>query len=376
MILNVLLVEPFFSGSHQAWAESYQHCSQHNVDILSLPGRHWKWRMHGGAVSLAQQFLKQTKSTDLILATDMLDLAVFLGLSRTKAVNLPTVLYFHENQISYPWSPTDQDTKSGRNNHYGFINYTSALSADAIFFNSSYHQNSFFQGLRPFLQQFPDHQMLSTIEEIAEKSKVLPLGMNLKRFDAFRTAPLPGPARILWNHRWEYDKNPTEFFQTLFRLKSEGIAFEVIILGAAYKKKPPIFAEAAQKLSDRIVHMGFAEDFASYAKYLWQADILPVTGTQDFFGGSVVEAMYCNCFPLLPHRLAYPEHIPSAFHGQYLYGDATAYYAQLKTAILKVEETRQSILVQNFVKHYDWSILASTYDQNLQTIVAKNSKKF
>ncbi|MFK8101190.1 MAG: DUF3524 domain-containing protein [Saprospiraceae bacterium] len=372
--MNVLLVEPFLSGSHQTWAKSYQHCSQHNVDILALPGRHWKWRMHGGAVSLAQQFLKQAKQTDLILATDMLDLAVFLGLSRAKSVNLPTVLYFHENQISYPWSPTDQDAKLGRNNHYGFINYTSALSASAIFFNSSYHQNSFLQGLKPFLQQFPDHQELSTIAAISGKAKVLPLGMNLKKFDTFRTVPSPGPARILWNHRWEYDKNPTEFFQVLFRLKAEGIAFEVIILGAAYKKQPPIFAEAAKKLADRILHMGFAEDFASYAKYLWQSDILPVTGKQDFFGGSVVEAMYCNCFPLLPHRLAYPEHIPSAFHSQHLYENSAAYYTQLKSAILSVEEIRKSIFVQNFVKHYDWSILAPTYDQSLQAIVEKTSK--
>ena len=25
--------------------------------------------------------------------------------------------------------------------------------------------------------------------------------------------PRTGPLRVLWNHRWEYDKNPDEFFK-------------------------------------------------------------------------------------------------------------------------------------------------------------------
>ncbi|MCB0587349.1 MAG: DUF3524 domain-containing protein, partial [Phaeodactylibacter sp.] len=53
--MNILLIEPFLSGSHQKWAEGYRAHSRHNVRILSLKGRHWKWRMHGGAATLAEQ---------------------------------------------------------------------------------------------------------------------------------------------------------------------------------------------------------------------------------------------------------------------------------------------------------------------------------
>jgi len=49
--MKILLVEPFFVGSHASWAKGYQQFSQHDVEILSLPGRHWKWRMYGGANS-------------------------------------------------------------------------------------------------------------------------------------------------------------------------------------------------------------------------------------------------------------------------------------------------------------------------------------
>ena len=72
--MKILLVEPYHTGSHASWAEGYARYSQHQVDILSLPGRFWKWRMHGGAVTLARQFLESETQPDLILATDMLDL--------------------------------------------------------------------------------------------------------------------------------------------------------------------------------------------------------------------------------------------------------------------------------------------------------------
>ncbi len=37
------------------------------------------------------------------------------------------------------------------------------------------------------------------------------------------------------------------------------------------------------------------------------ADILPVTSIHEFFGISVMEAIYCGCYPILPRRLTYPE---------------------------------------------------------------------
>ena len=55
--MNILLVEPYYTGSHKSWAQGYQSFSNHNVQIISLPGQFWKWRMHGGAITLAKQFM-------------------------------------------------------------------------------------------------------------------------------------------------------------------------------------------------------------------------------------------------------------------------------------------------------------------------------
>ncbi|MCB0375508.1 MAG: DUF3524 domain-containing protein, partial [Sinomicrobium sp.] len=317
--MQILLIEPFFSGSHRQWAMGFQRHSRHRVEILSLPGRHWKRRMYDGAVSLARQFLRSDTRPDLILATDMLDLATFLSLTRSRLQQTPVALYFHENQITYPWSPTDQDPKLRRNNQYGFLNYTSALCADRIFFNSAFHRNSFFSALPAFLKQFPDHRELDLISGLKAKSQVLLLGLDLQTLLQPQPAQRPTEPVILWNHRWEYDKDPALFFRTLQQVRDHGQAFKLIVLGKAYKKSPEAFAWAKQELGAELLHFGYVTDRTEYARWLHLADILPVTSRQDFFGASAVEAIYCQCYPLLPDRLAFPEHIPTGKHEQHIY---------------------------------------------------------
>ena len=224
--MKILLLEPFMAGSHKLWATQLKLFSQHDIQILSLPGRHWKWRMHGGAISLAQQAHQLDFQPDILLATDMLDFGTFLSVAPKSFAALPRAIYFHENQLTYPWSPQDPDPGVGRDNHYGFINYTSALSADRIFFNSEYHRTSFLQALPNFLKQFPDFQEVQLINQLHEKSMVLPLGLDLERFDQFsETRQYESPV-ILWNHRWEYDKGPQLFFKTLFELDRRDIDFQ------------------------------------------------------------------------------------------------------------------------------------------------------
>jgi hypothetical protein len=203
LIMNILILEPYFTGSHAAWAGGYAQYSQHQVEILSMRGNFWKWRMHGGAVTLAKKFLASDFKPDLLLATDMLDLSTFLALTRSKTAHIPTVIYFHENQLSYPWSPNDRDVTQKRDKHYGFINYVSALAADAVLFNSQYHMNSFLAELPHLLKHFPDHNELETVTNIQKKSGVLPLGLDLTQFDKHRTTAQKERPLILWNHRWK-----------------------------------------------------------------------------------------------------------------------------------------------------------------------------
>ena len=360
--MHIVLLEPFFTGSHATWAQEYQRVSTHKVSLLSLSGHHWKWRMHGGAVTLARQFLESQLQPDLIVATDMLDLSTFLALTRQRTATLPTVLYFHENQLTYPRSAQDQDVSLKRDHHYSFINFTSALSADRVCFNSQYHYEAFFEALPAFLKQFPDYKELEAVQEIKEKSEVLPLGLDLKRLDDLqeRKAPDALPL-ILWNHRWEHDKNPETFFDMLIELAEEGMDFEVAVLGEQFPKGPKIFSEAKERLSSRIVQWGYVEELEEYAHWLWKADIAPVCSKHDFFGASVVQAMYCDTFPLLPHRLVYPEHIPVEFHQRHLYEGIDQLKVRLRACMENVNSIRQ-IKTQDWVAQYDWGNMGELYD--------------
>lgn len=367
--MKILLVEPFFTGSHKNWATEFQQFSKHEVKILSLPGYHWKWRMHGASVTLALQFLQMEFAPDLILATDMLDLNLFLSLTRSKTHGIPTAVYFHENQLTYPWSPGDADVKLKRDNHYAFINYTTALAADKVFFNSQYHRQSFLGELPRFLQSFPDYKNTETAETIAAKSSVLPLGLNLAKFNEHQPSVTEKPPRcvVLWNHRWEYDKNPEGFFNALFQIADKGIEFHLVVLGESYERYPPVFDQAKQILANKILHWGYAESFAEYARWLWIADLLPVTSTQDFFGASVVEAMYCNAIPFLPKRLAYPEHLPEKYHATYFYEEED-FVNKLQRRIWDVSYLRV-MDTQQYALKYGWDKLGERYDREMELLL-------
>jgi glycosyltransferase involved in cell wall biosynthesis len=372
--MRILLLEAYSAGSHAAWANGYAAHSRHQVTCLTLPGRFWKWRMHGGAVSLARRFLASSMTPDVILASDMLDLTTFLALTRPRTHHVPVALYFHENQLSYPWAPGDRDWQRGRDVHYGFINYASALAADAVFFNSHYHLDSFFEELPRLLKHFPDHNELDTVPAVRARSQVLPLGLDLHRLDAFRTQSgarrAGAPPLILWNHRWEYDKNPAEFFAALSVLADRGVEFGVAILGERFRRQPVEFQEAAARLGGRVVHIGYVPSLAEYASWLWQADVLPVTSHHDFFGASVVEAIYCGCWPLLPRRLSYPELIPAACQPVCFYQAFDDLVERLESVITKGPPLEGSSLRAAMLR-YDWHELAPVYDACLEQLASR-----
>ena len=366
--MKILIIEPYFAGSHEAWASGYQKYSRHQVEVLSMSGHHWKWRMHGGAVTLARKFLNDRYKPDVILATDMLDLSTFLALTRTRSTGIPTYLYFHENQITYPRSDRDPDVGKERDDHYGWINFVSALSADRVYFNSQFHKNDFQRALPKFLKKFPDKNEVGTLEGLTKKFRVLPLGMDFSPFLAkiSQTSSADKPPLILWNHRWEYDKGPEIFFRVLWNLKVQGYVFRLAVLGASYLKVPPPFSKAQKLFKQEIVHWGFVEEPEEYARILFEADVVPITSIQDFFGISVVEAIYANCVPFVPKGKVYEEHIPKEEHTHFLYKDEKDLLKKMKFFLENPDQFR-NLSIRNWVSKYDWKSLASTYDKELRS---------
>lgn len=381
--MRVLLLNPFDSGSHACWARELAACSRHQMLHWSLPGRHWKWRMHGAAVQFAQRILQEGPDIDLVLADAMLDLAAFAGLVRPALRGIPLLLYFHENQLVYPLSPRDTDRQLQRDHHYAFINLTSSLAADQVCFNSRFHREAFLAALPSFLKRFPDQLPGALVDQIAAKSIVLPLGLDLAGLDVADKGigqlqsdpPRPGAGAdgaqearvplILWSHRWEHDKNPQAFFQALYRLQQQGHSFHLAVLGHPGPCPEPVFAEARERLADHILHWGPLAERRDYAAWLWQADILPVTSQQDFFCAPLIEAMYCQTIPLLPRRLVFPEQLPPGTEAHCLYDSDDELVDKLAYLLDKTPEIDRTPFRQA-AACYDWGRMIDSYDGEIE----------
>lgn len=366
--MHILWLDAFHGGSHAAVSQGFAHRSQHAVTLLTLsPAGGWRWRMRGAAITFAREVYRRSlPPVDLIVATDMLDVATFLGLTRDRLANVPVALYMHENQLTYPLPP-------GRVRDLAFpwINYTSALAADAIFFNSAFHHDAFFAALPDLPGRYHDHQELDLLEALVARARVLPPGIDLARLDmpeASGQLSVHQPPTLLWNSRWEYDKGPETFFAALRELKRRAIDFRVIVLGEHINPRHPTFLAARDELADHILAWGYAPDLETYRRWLHQADIVVSTAIQEFFGIAVVEAIYCGCVPLLPDRLSYPELIPLHLHPTCLYPDDDHLADRLCEMIAMLPALKR-IDFRATVTGYDWSCMAARYDAAFTDVV-------
>ncbi len=300
--MRVLALEPYYGGSHRAFLDAWIASSRHRWTLLTLPPFKWKWRMRHGAVTLAGE-VKQRREAgeqwDLLFCSDMLDLATFRGLAPAAVHRLPSVAYFHENQLTYP-----VQFEKERDLHFGLTNLTTALAAREVWFNSAFHRDELLAALPKLLKRMPDYQPFEAVERIRAKSRIFPQGIGAA---PARDARSPGPLRILWAARWEHDKGPETFFEALGMARAAGVEFRLSVVGERFRRVPEIFESAERSFAGMIDRWGYQPSREAYHQALAEADVIVSTARHEFFGISVAEAVAAGCYPLLPERLAYPE---------------------------------------------------------------------
>ncbi len=335
--IRILALEPYYGGSHKAFIDCLKRHSGHEITLLTLPARKWKWRMRGSAIWFAQQLEGRKEADfDLILANDMMSVADLRGLMPPSLRNMPIVTYFHENQLTYPLAPDD-----ARDYQYGFTNISTCLASDEVWFNSESHRAVFLQAAGALLGSMPDHVPVGIIEQIAARSQVfwppvetLPVDGAAAGAGSGRAVAVgEGPPRIVWNHRWEYDKNPGPFVEALCVLDSQGVDFRIVILGESFRTVPQEFERLKSRLGHRIDHCGYASSRADYWAWLTGSHVVVSTAIQENFGLSIVEAILAGCFPILPNRLSYRELIPPELHDVHLYDSDEELPARLKVCL-------------------------------------------
>lgn len=175
--MKILLVEPWLTGSHKAWAEGYAAESRHDVGIIGLPGELWRWRLRGGAVPLADQittWIDINGQPDLLLVSGLVDVAEMLGLARRNlSPEAAVVIYQHESQLVYPVAEGNFDTGAA------LRNWVSWCVADLVLFNSYHHMRAVTEALPGFIAAQPDNTHEPMIDPVIGKFEVFPVGVDL-----------------------------------------------------------------------------------------------------------------------------------------------------------------------------------------------------
>ncbi len=324
--IRVLAVEPYYGGSHRAVLDGLVGCVDAEWTLLTLPARKWKWRMRGAAINFASHIRElqvahvrsgqRGPAFDLVFASTFVNLAELYGMAGPALQGVPSVVYFHENQLVYPNRHTAE-----WDYQFPLTNITSALAATECVFNTEWNRQTFLTEIPGFIRAFPDHHPGGIVETIAAKSCVIPPPFDPAPFDRVLgeggagAAPRSALPRIVWPHRWEHDKNPEEFFSAVEVLAREGLDFEVVVAGQAFRETADAMLGSAAALGERLIHVGEPASRDAYAGLLASSDIAVSTALNEFFGLAMIEACYCGAAPLVPDRLAYPEIYPA--HARY-----------------------------------------------------------
>ncbi|MGD2149311.1 MAG: DUF3524 domain-containing protein [Desulfobacterales bacterium] len=361
--MRFLFLEPFFGGSHKDFAQGLVSHSRHEIDLVTLPDRFWKWRMRGAALYFVKK-IPSLKDYHGLITTDLMSLSDLKSLWRQPP--LPSLVYFHENQLTYPLAPGEH-----MDYQFGFTDITTALAADRVLFNSYTHFNAFFRKLPDFLNMMPEYRPKWVVDEIRNKADVLYPGCHFSSSGGWLGSVPPAdlPPLIIWNHRWEFDKNPKDFFDALDAVLERGLNFHLALLGENFQMFPKEFIAAKERYQNRVVCYGYEASREKYHEWLLQGTIVISTAKQENFGISVIEAIRFGCIPLLPDRLSYPEIIPKAFHDDFFYQDQNELVEKLCFFILNYPKfQRKCQNLSEAMGRFAWENLIDRYDEILEKL--------
>ena len=316
--LDILALDPWLGGSHEAFLRAWEERSRHELELVGLADRQWKWRMRGGAWELARR-LAERRPPEVLVVSDFLDLPAFLGFLPGAWASIPSLLYMHENQLTYPMS--EGAAAYPRDTSYGFTNVLSCLRAGVVVFNSEFHRRDFGTAADELLRSLPRPNPRVELREKLARARVIAPGVHLERVPLGAPRPSGSPLRVLFSHRWEHDKDPRAFLGACLEARERGADFELVLLGQRFGGLPSGVQPLLDELRPQLTHAGFLLSFEDYAATLGGCDLVVSTARHEFFGIAVLEAICAGATPLLPNRLSYPELVGEELAAEALYDD-------------------------------------------------------
>ena len=301
--LHVAFLEPWYGGSHRAFLDAWARRSRHRVTVHGLAPRHWKWRQEASAWELARA-VDPEAPPDVLACSGYVDVPRLHGFLPRGWAGRPTLVYFHETQLTYPESPASRASapaaREGRDLTHGFSNVLSAIRADRAVFNSAHHLDEFRGAADEVLRRLPRPSPRRELSAALERASVVPPMPELE--DVPLGPGHGGPLRVAFPHRLEHDKDPEAFARAVRAAAERGARLEVELLGGAPEKA----AAVVEQLRPWVRNERFVEDRGRYLEVLGRCDVVASTALHEFFGVAFTEAMAAGCAPLAPSRLNYP----------------------------------------------------------------------
>jgi glycosyltransferase involved in cell wall biosynthesis len=315
--VKILLLSAYAARSHVHWHNALQAMfPDWQWQVLTLPPRHFSWRIRGNPLYWAMEQRPLLESGyDLLLATSMVDLATLRGLVPALA-ELPSLLYFHENQFEYPPGDARHSPVEAQ-----MVSLYSALAANRLGFNSAYNRDTFLAGCDVLLRRLPDRVPAGVVALLRARAVVLPVPFDgAEDGSASEQATWAAeddyprrPLRLLWLGRFEHDKGAERLEPLLQRLEQLQLDFELALVGQQFRRSPEVFSRLRQQHRERLVLFGNLPTKGDLHTVMRRADLVLSTALHEFQGLAVLEAVSRGCSPVVPDRLAYREIYPDRF---------------------------------------------------------------
>ncbi len=362
----VVVVEAWAGGSHAAWLEGWRRHSRHRITAVTHEGRAWRWRMRGAALTLAERFgdlVCRGGRPDLVVVTDMVDVAAFVGFARHWLAGLPVVVMLHENQLTR-WSG-----RPGPEPEFAWITWRSLAVADEIWVNSAHQRDEILAALPAWLEGVADHDHTHRVPGVAERMRVLHLGVELGDVPR-RRSPVGDPPLVLVNQRWDADKDPAAALRAVARCVERGHEVRVAVTGESAGSHRHEVERALDRLGSRVVVRGRL-DRRCYVEVLGRADVVVSAARHEYFGIAVVEAVAAGAVPVLPAGLAHDEIVPRRHHRHVLYppGGLTARLAATLDDLPAVRRALEGLADE--MRAFDWPCRVGAHDDLVEAAVAR-----
>lgn len=357
--LCVTYLEPFEEKSIGNWAKQLmQHIPSINKVPVDGPRRSLKRSYIESGVKYVEWFRKAfyEREIDLLLMSESLNYLALYTMYREYFKALPSIMFIHCTELDF--NPLIRSQSS----LWGELGAMTVV--DRVHFFSDFSKRITLQRAKEYLS---DKQ----IDVIDKKSQVMPLPIELSALDStdqVREHAIQ-PLHLLYNHRLDPDKGYLIFLKALDAIHEKGIEFRLYLCGQpSSSSRDPLVQKYLQRWGSKVLHYGLVTDRQRYKDILYDSDIV-INTCEEVMGISMIEAVYCGCWPVIFDDGALPDIFGTDCHKY----KTTEDLVQLLQMVLTAQSWKRN-KARHRVVGFDWKLQASAYKDSWYQVYDRKMK--